>query len=262
MSEAAAAFLTVDDSVATVILNRPRQHNAINGAMRAAFGSALETAAADDSVKVVVVRGAGDRAFSSGADLKEIGTRTPMQRRLVSLEEPSAIVRAFDKPVIAAMRGYVFGGGLELAGACDIRLASDNAVFCFPEIAHGWFPSGGGTQFMPRLVGMGRAMELILTGRRFTANEAMEMGLLNAVYPDAGFDAAVQEMASTIAKHNLGALILAKAAMRMSERAGADVSYIYEKELGALSYTLEGREEALSKFAARSSRSADKRESG
>jgi enoyl-CoA hydratase len=259
MSETeAAATLSIADGVATVTLNRPRQHNAINRAMRAAFRDAFEKIAEDESVKVVVVRGGGGRAFSSGADLKEIGKRTPMQRRLVSGEEPSAIVRACDKPVIAAMQGYVFGGGLELAGACDILIAAESSIFCFPEIAHGWFPAGGGTQFMPRLVGMGRAMELILTGRRFSAAEALEMGLLNAVHADADFDEAVHGMASMIAKHNLGALVLAKAAIRMSERAGSDVAYLYEKELGALSYTLEGRDEALAAFASRSERSAGK----
>jgi len=246
-------LLNISGGVANVTLNRPRQLNAINRAMRLAFREAVETAAADETVKVVVIRGAGERAFSSGADLKEIGNRTPMQRRTVATEEPSAVVRACDKPVIAAIRGYAFGGGLEIAGACDIRVASDNAVFCFPEINHGWFPAAGGTQFLPRLVGMGMAMELIFTGRRVSAAEALAMRLVNAVHSDAAFDAAVAELASSIASHRVGALVLAKAALRMSERSGSDVGFAYEKELGALSYTLEGRQEALSAFANRKS---------
>lgn len=241
------------DGVATVTLNRPRQHNAINRAMRLAFRQAFESIAGDDSIKVVVVRGAGDRAFSSGADLKEIGNRTPMQRRIVATEEPSAVVRACDKPVIAAISGYAFGGGLEIAGACDMRIASRNAIFCFPEITNGWFPAAGGTQFLPRLVGMGVAMELILSGRRMQADEALAMRLVNAVHPDDTFDAAVSALAASIAKHRLGALILAKAALRMSERTGSDIGFAYEKELGALSYTLEGRQESLSAFANRKS---------
>jgi enoyl-CoA hydratase len=246
-------LVEIADGVASITLNRPRQLNAINRAMRLAFRQAVESAAADEAVKVVVIRGAGERAFSSGADLKEIGNRTPMQRRTVATEEPSTVVRACDKPVIAAIRGYAFGGGLEVAGACDIRIASDNAVFCFPEISHGWFPAAGGTQFLPRLVGMGKAMELIFTGRRVSAAEALEMRLVNSVHPDASFDAAVKELASSIASHRAGALILAKTALRMSERSGSDVGYAYEKELGALSYTLEGRQEALSAFANRKS---------
>jgi enoyl-CoA hydratase len=242
------ALLSVDAGVATVTLNRPAQLNAINRAMRQAFRQAFDTIAADQAVRCVVIRGAGERAFSSGADLKEIGKRTPMQRREVSTEEPSAIVRACGKPVIAAIRGYAFGGGLEIALACDMRLASDSAIFCFPEITHGWFPAAGGTQTLPRLVGMGNAMEMILTGRRVAAAEALTMRLVNAVHPDAELDAATRAIAAKIADFKLGALVLAKAALRMSERATADVGLLYEQELGALSYTLEGRDEALSAF--------------
>ncbi len=247
-------LLAVADGVATVTLNRPRQLNAINRAMRAEFRAAFERIAADEAVVVVVLRGAGERAFSSGADLKEIGNRTPMQRRVVAAEEPSSIVRACQKPVIAAIRGYAFGGGLEIALACDIRIAAESAVFCFPEIGHGWFPAAGGTQALPRLVGIGKAMELILTGRRFDAAEAAAMRLVNAALPDAAFEAGVSAMARQIAGHKPGALMLAKAAIRMSERAGSDIGYLYEQELGALSYTLEGRAEALAAFAARSAK--------
>jgi enoyl-CoA hydratase len=250
---------SVAGSLATVTLNRPGQLNALNRATRKAFREAFEQIAEDESVVAIVVKGAGDRAFSSGADLKEIGNRTPMQRRAVALEEPSVIVRACRKPVIAAMRGYAFGGGLELALACDIRIASDNAIFCFPEITHGWFPAGGGTQALPRLVGMGKAMELILTGRRFGAAEALAMGMVNTVLPDAEFEAGVAEMAGRIAGYKPGALVLAKAAIRMSEQAGSDIGYLYEKELGALSYTLEGRAEALAAFAARSGNAENKK---
>jgi enoyl-CoA hydratase len=244
-------LLTIDGSVATVTLNRPNQLNAINREMRQAFREAFENIDANEAIAVAVVRGAGERAFSSGADLKQIGNRTPMQRRAVAAEEPSAIVRACRKPVIAAMRGYAFGGGLELAMACDMRLASANSIFCFPEITHGWFPAGGGTQTLPRLVGMGKAMELILTGRRVGSEEALAIGLVNSVHPDADLDAAVEAMAKTIGGYRLGALILAKAAMRMSEQTGSDLGHLYEQELGALSYTLEGRQESLSAFAER-----------
>jgi enoyl-CoA hydratase len=245
-------LLVIEGGVATVTLNRPGQLNAINKAMRKAFREAFDEIAENEAVVAVVVRGAGERAFSSGADLKEIGKRTPMQRRAVTAEEPSSIIRACQKPVIAAMRGYAFGGGLELAMACDIRIAAQNAVFCFPEITHGWFPAAGGTQALPRLVGMGKAMELILTGRRVDAAEALAIGLVNTVLPDTEFEAGINAMAGKIAGYKLGALILAKAALRMSERAGSDIGHLYEQELGALTYTLEGRAEALAAFADRS----------
>ena len=133
-----------------------------------------------------------------------------------------------------------------------------NGYFAFPEITNGWFPAAGGTQFLPRLVGMGKAMELILSGRRVSADEALAIGLVNSVYPDDTFDAAVAAMAASIACHHLGSLVLAKAALRMSERTGSDIGYAYEKELGALSYTLEGRQEALSAFANRKSAKQDR----
>jgi len=251
-AETSPILFGVADGVATITLNRPRQHNAINGAMRAAFREAFNRVASDEGIKVVVVTGAGERAFSSGADLKEIGNRTPMQRRAITADEASAVVRTCQKPVIAAIKGYAFGGGLELALACDIRLAAANAIFCFPEISHGWFPAAGGTQALPRLVGMGKAMELILSGRRFDAAEAMQIRLINRVVEESTFDDTIATFARSISQHRLGALLLAKAALRMSEQAGADIGLMYEKELGALAYTLEGRAEALSAFAARS----------
>lgn len=253
MSETASSpvLLDVADGVATVTLNRPGQHNAINRAMRQAFRAAFAEITERDDVKLVVIRGAGERAFSSGADLKEIGNRTPMQRRVVAAEEPSAIVRACSKPVIAAIRGFCFGGGLELALECDMRVAASSALFCFPEITHGWFPAGGGTQSLPRLVGMGRAMEMILSGRRVPAPEAERTGLVDTLLDDTDFAAGLTRLTQSIASHRLGALVLAKAALRMSERTGSDIGLLYERELGALSYTLEGRAEALAAFADR-----------
>jgi enoyl-CoA hydratase len=252
VTETAPVLLDRAGGVATVTLNRPRQLNAINRAMRHALREAFAGIEADDAVKVVVVTGAGERAFSSGADLKEIGNRTPMQRRVVATEEPSAIVRACSKPVIAAIRGYAFGGGLEVAMACDLRLAGVGAEFCFPEIGRGWFPAAGGTQHLPRLVGMGMAMEMILTGRRVGAAEALELRLVNRVVEDDALAGTAAALAEEIAAHSGGALVLAKAALRMSERAGMDVGLLYEKELGAVSYTLEGRAESLAAFANRS----------
>lgn len=236
--------------VATVLLNRPDKHNAINAVMRSAFAAAIRDLSEEPAVSVLVIRGEGGKAFSSGADLKEIADRSPMARRAMTSEEPALVVRGCPKPVIAAIEGFAFGGGLEIAMACDIRLAAENAVFCFPEITRGWFPAAGGTQALPRLVGMGKAMELILSGRRFDASEAENMGLLNAVYPQTQFDAAVKELAERIGAHNPDALMLAKAAMNMSARTSVDVGLAYERELGALSYTLEGRAEALAAFAA------------
>lgn len=250
MTDEIPVLVTRDARVTTITLNRPAQMNAINAAMRASFIEEIARFAADDTSHVLVIRGNGGRAFSSGADLKEISGRSPMQRRAVAAEEPAIILRACPKPIIAAIEGYAFGGGLEIAMGCDIRIAAESAIFCFPEITRGWFPAAGGTQMLPRLVGMGMAMELILSGRRFDAKEAHAIGLVNAVHASEDFATRVQELAQRIAANSREALVLAKSAMAMSARAPVDIGLAYERELGALSYTLEGRAEALAAFAA------------
>lgn len=242
----------VEGGVGWVTLNRPHVLNALNTPLRLRFRQLIEQAGADDEVKVIVVGGNGGRAFSSGADLKEIGTRSAMQRRAMYVHEPSAIVRACEKPVIAGIRGYALGGGLELASACDLRVAADDAVLGYPEIEHGWVPAGGGTSTLPQIVGLSTAMMLIFTGRKVAADEALSMGLVDAVHPAERFDDELRALAESIAVRPLGALLLAKASLRMTAEAGADAVHRYEREIGSLMYTLEGRAEALKAFQRRS----------
>lgn len=242
----------VADGVATITLDRPDKLNAMSTQMRRRLRERFDAAAEDDEVRCVLLTGAGERAFSAGADLSEVGTRGPMQRRAMYDHEPATILRRFPKPVVAAIRGYAVGGGLELACACDIRIASTDAKLGYPEIGHGWIPAGGGTQSLPRLVGMGKAMELVLTGRTIDSEEALRIGLVDFVYPVDEFPDAAEKLTKRIASANLGALLLAKSALRMSENVGSDAGHLYERELGALAYTLEGRAEALERFHTRS----------
>lgn len=242
----------VVDGVARVTLNRPAKLNALNQSLRERFAEVLAELGADDSVKVVVLTGAGGRAFSSGADLTEVGTRTAFERRRMVGSDPANVVRGFEKPVIAMLRGYVLGGGAELAAACDIRIAAESAVFGFPEIGHGWLPlGGGGTQSLPRLVGMGRAMALVLTGERFTAADAERWGFVEQVVPDDQLEDATMALAGRIARHRLRALVLGKAALRMSDDASVDVGLRYERELSTITYYFEDRQEAIDAFAER-----------
>jgi len=173
----------VAEGVATVTLNRPDVHNAMNETMRRELTGCFEAIAVDDDVRVVVVTGAGERAFSAGADIREFvelapPTRFREARRRVDFRQ--AMDRC-GQPIIAAIRGYAFGGGLELALACDIRVAGEDAQLGLTEINLAIIPGGGGTQRLPRLVGRGKALEMILTGARLSAAEAFRIGLVERV---------------------------------------------------------------------------------
>lgn len=166
-----------------VVLTRPDQINAINDSIREGVPAALSDLDADPDVRVIVVRGDGPRGFCAGADIKEQRgpeTAIEVRRRM----EGARWIEAFDtvqKPTIAAVHGYCMGGGMELALGCDVRFAAPDAVFSLPETALGLIPGGGGTQRLPRVIGPGRAMDLLLTGERMTATEAKAVGLVTRV---------------------------------------------------------------------------------
>lgn len=241
-------LLDVDGGVAWVTMNRPDKMNALNAPLKRRFVEIFDGLAADDSVKVVVLTGAG-RAFSAGADLNEVHEREVIRRRRETQRDPANIVRDFPKPVIALIRGYALGGGLEIATSCDIRIASDNAALGYPEVRHGWLPAGGGgTQTLSRIVGPGRAMIMALTGRSYDARRALEMGLVDEVYPDATVRGAVAELAGEIAGHRLAALVLIKAGLRMAQEVGLSQGLLYERELSAIAYQLPAKEEAVQAF--------------
>jgi enoyl-CoA hydratase len=173
--------------VATVTLNRPDVLNAMSQAMREALTRRFTALATDEDVRVIVVTGAGERAFSVGADVREFVAPQPpvrfrAQRRLVDFRQ---VMDRCPQPIIAAIRGYALGGGLELALACDIRVAGDDAKLGLTEINLAIIPGGGGTQRLPRLLGRGKALELILTGARIDAAEALRLGLVERVVPAA-----------------------------------------------------------------------------
>jgi enoyl-CoA hydratase/carnithine racemase len=175
-------------AVAWLTLNRPRAINAINDAIRHQVPVALQRLEADPGVRVIVLRGAGERGFCAGADLKERPLiENPLDSRVLGAR--TTWIEAFDrvtKPTIAAIHGFCLGGGLELALACDLRIASAGAVFALPETGLGLIPGGGGTQRLPRLVGLGPALQLLLTGDQIDAAEALRIGLVSRVAADAG----------------------------------------------------------------------------
>jgi enoyl-CoA hydratase len=248
----------VKDGVATLTLNRPDKLNAVTDAMREALARHVDAINHDPEVRVAVVRGAGPRAFSAGSDIYETSGRTPVEKRdTVEMEAPH-LLRRCAKPVVAMVRGYALGGGLELALACDIRIASDTAQFGLPEVTLGWIPGAGGTQYLPRLVGRGMAAYLLYTGERIGAARAQAIGLVDVLVPDASLEAETERVAALIARNRLEALVFLKAALRMADRVSPDAGVDYERELIALCYSFPDREARIRAFRDRKARDAER----
>src|SRR5947199_10336218 len=171
------------EAIAYVTINRPEKLNALNRRVIDELDACFTALEADDGIRAVILTGAGERSFVAGADINELAVQTPIEGRETSLRGQRVLDRIenLGKPVIAAVNGFALGGGCELAMACTLRIASDNARFAQPEVKLGIVPGYAGTQRLPRLVGKGRAMEIILTGEQLSAQEAYRIGLVNQV---------------------------------------------------------------------------------
>jgi len=203
------------EGVATVTLNRPEVHNAMNETMRRELTHVFDALATSEDVRCVVVTGAGEKAFSAGADIREFvetGSPTQFRESRKRLDFRQAMDRCW-QPIIAAIRGHCFGGGLELALACDIRIASEDSRLGLTEVDLAIIPGGGGTQRLPRLIGRGKALELILTAARIPATEALGIGIVERVVPADRLHAEAQALARTIADKAPVALRYAKEAV-------------------------------------------------
>ncbi len=241
------------DRVAIITINRPEKRNALNIQTRAEGAAALDELRDDDSVRVVIFTGAGDKAFVAGADIAEFAGRTALAQRAIMLDRGLFnAVDTFPKPVIAMVNGYCLGGGCELALACDIRIASETASFGQPEINLGIIPGGGGTQRLTRLVGEGKAMEMILTGEIIDAQEAFRLGLANHVVPADQLQTKTMEVANRIAEKSPVALRLAKEAVKPASRSNLDEGLRREVDL----FALVSRAKTKTKASAHSSKSA------
>lgn len=176
-------LLSSEDGIATVTINRATRLNSLNSETIAEIGSAFDQLAADETVRGVIVVGAGDKAFVAGADISELVTKDPISGRDFALAGQAALnkIERLPKPVVAAVNGFALGGGCELAMACHLRVAAAHAKFGQPEVGLGLIPGFGGTQRLPRLVGKGRALELLLGGGMIDAAEAYRIGLANCV---------------------------------------------------------------------------------
>lgn len=207
--------LETEGPIGTVTLNRPESLNAISGALADELTGALREVGSRPDIWVMLLRGEGDRAFCVGADLKERASFTlqdfHLNRRQV--RGMFAALRAVPQPTVAAVFGYALGGGFELALSCDVVIAAERTIFGLPEVGVGLLPAGGGTQLLPRMVGVGRAKELIFTGRRFNAEEGERLGLVAHVVAREELDGKALEVASQICKSSPTAVREAKRAI-------------------------------------------------
>lgn len=237
------------DRVALITINRPDKRNALNIKTREEGAALLAELQADASVAVVVFTGAGDKAFIAGADIAEFAGRTAMtQRDVMTGRSLFTAIDTFPKPVIAMVNGYCLGGGCELALACDIRVASEHASFGQPEINLGIIPGGGGTQRLTRLVGEGKAMELILTGEIIDAQTALAIGLVNHVFPADQLEPKTMAIANRIADKSPIALKLAKEAVKLASRSTLDEGLRREIDLFALCFSTADKDEGVKAF--------------
>jgi enoyl-CoA hydratase/carnithine racemase len=238
------------DGIATVTLNRPEVHNAMNERMREELTRCFGDIAAGGDVRVVVVTGAGERAFSAGADIREfVAPQVPVRfrdgRRRVDFR---AAMDRCAQPIIAAIGGFALGGGLELALACDIRIASEDSQLGLTEVNLAIIPGGGGTQRLPRLVGRGKALEMILTGARVDAREALRIGLVERVVPAGEAFAAAQALARALAEKAPVALRYAKEAVVKGLGLPLDDGLRLENDLATLLRTTDDRVEGAKAF--------------
>lgn len=242
-------LLETKDRISTLTINRPDKRNALNEATRDEFLHALELLQSSDDSRVVIVTGAGDKAFIAGADIGEFEGRTPLTQRaaMKGLRIFSAI-EDFPKPVIAMINGFCLGGGMELALACDLRFASDAAKLGQPEINLGIIPGGGGTQRLTRLVGEGKSMELILTGDLIDAAHAKQIGLVNEVFPAAELRDRLQAYAVRIAEKSPIALRMAKEAVKTAARTNLREGLDREADLFCLTFGSEDKAEGVRAF--------------
>ncbi|HZN08911.1 MAG TPA: enoyl-CoA hydratase-related protein [Pyrinomonadaceae bacterium] len=237
------------DRVAIITINRPEKRNALNIKTREEGAALLEELRNDADVGVVVFTGAGDKAFIAGADIAEFAGRTSITQRDVMMGRSLfTAIDTFPKPVIAMINGFCLGGGCELALACDIRIASENAQFGQPEINLGIIPGGGGTQRLTRLVGEGKAMEMILTGQFIDAKTAHAIGLVNHVVPADQLETKTMEIAQHISRKSPIALQLAKEAVKIASRSNLDEGLRREVDLFALCFSTEDKDEGVSAF--------------
>jgi enoyl-CoA hydratase len=238
------------EEIATITLNRPEALNAFNKEVTDEVLQAVEDIKADENVRVVVLTGASEKAFSAGADIKAMKGMNALKARELSLmgEKLCNAFENLEKPVIAALNGYALGGGLEVAMACDLRIASENARMGQTEINIGLIPGWGGTQRLTRLIGRTKAKELVFTGKMIDAKTAEQLGIVNVVVPVDRFKETVRQFAAELASKAPVALKVAKAVINKGADMSLDAAIALEREGFGVAASTEDLQEGVSAF--------------
>jgi enoyl-CoA hydratase len=245
----------VRDQVGFVTFNRPDSMNAVNRLMARELVEACREIEDDPNIRVAIFTGAGEKAFSAGMDLKERAesSSSPIERRQqklsATINTQSRAVAAITKPTIAAIRGYCVGGGLEFALACDMRVAAEDAKLGLAEVKRGLIPGAGGTQRLPRAVGVAKALEICLTGDNVTGSEAHHLGLVNIAVPAADVMRAAEDLAKRILKGAPLSVLFIKEAIKKGVELSLDEGFRLESDLSALVGTTEDSKEGPRAFA-------------
>lgn len=240
-----------DGAVATIMVDRPKVYNAIRFETMLEINDALNGIEADDAIRVVVFTGAGEKAFVSGGDISVMAQNISFVDTLNTVTKGQDVITRieyFPKPVIARINGYALGGGSEIALGCDIRIASENAVMGLPEITLGIIPGYGGTQRLPRLIGMGKAKELILTGEHISAQQAFELGLVNKVVPKNQLDNEITKLADKLSLRPPVAIQMAKTALNNGIQTDLRTALDMEARCYSLCFATEDRVEGMNAF--------------
>jgi len=237
--------------ISRIKINRPEKRNALNRETRLEMAHALNDARTDPEIRVLVLSGEGEKSFVAGSDLTELSAFSPLQLEGFLSTLGQSLYTQFaelEKPSIAMIQGLCLGGGLELAMACDMRIASDDSKFGQPEILLGIIPGGGGTQRLARLVGVGAAMELIFTGTVIDADEAFRIGLVNKICPPGELEAVTMKIAAQISRQSPLALKWAKKSITMGQEVGLTAGLAYEAMAECLLFTSRDRTEGMQAF--------------
>jgi enoyl-CoA hydratase len=240
-----------DDGIARITVNRPEKRNALNQGVRMELRQVLDEIENDDNIRVAIITGSGDRAFIGGADIAELKDLTPIacEARASTIgQQLYTDLENINVPLIAMINGFCLGGGCEIAMCCDIRIASETAKIGQPEVNIGIFPGGGGTQRLPRLIGWGRAKELLYTGRIIDATEAERIGLVDKVVPPTELETAVMELARNIASKSPVIIRLLKKTINKGMYSNLLDGLSYEKSTFSLCFATEDHTEGIAAF--------------